>query len=785
MSPRPAIFISAVSCELRSARQLVANTLTFLGYEPEWQDIFGTEEGDLRAMLRRRIDASKGLVQLLGKCYGAEPPSIDEQFGRVSYTQFEALYAKAKGKKVWYLFLDDSFPTDQHQEEGSEKRKLQTNYRSQIKAETHLFHPLSSTEGLEASVLKLRDDLTRLRRGIRRWSAFVGVLLVLSVGLSVWLLESQRGSKKQLKAVEEKLEKLQQGINSFAEMQNKVRQEQPDQKPEQLEQRTYEELAKELGIDAGKLREQLPRFAEEVKKSPNATTYERANAAYVAKDYNEAERLALAAADQARRANPPKNAEAIKAFELTAWAAEKRIEYADALKQLKAAEVLTDRIRDAGEWARVQFAIAWVLNDQGRYNDAARILNEVLKEREQLLGPEHPDTLATRRRLAIALVNQGRQGEAETEFRTLISLEEKVLGIEHPETLAARNGLANALYRGGKFAEAETEYRAVIKLSEKVLGSEHPDTLNTRMNLASDLYSQGKYTEAETEHRDVIRLKEKMLGLEHPDTLASRQNLASVLDAQGKYAEAESEYRSVIALLEKVLGPEHPNTLVARSNLAVVFYEQGKYAEAETEYREVIKLEQKVFGPEHPGTLGARNNLAGVLDAEGKLAEAETEDRTVIQLKEKALGPEHPDTLATRTDLAGVLDHQGRYAEAESEYRAVVQLKEKVVGPEHPDTLVTCNGLAKVLTDEGKYTEGEAEYRAVLRLEEKVLGPEHPETLSTCFNLALCLRSERQISEASSFAQRAADGARKVLGTDHPDTKKYEQLERELLAKEG
>jgi len=53
MSPRPAIFISAVSSELRSARQLVANTLIFLGYEPEWQDLFGTEEGDLRAVLRR------------------------------------------------------------------------------------------------------------------------------------------------------------------------------------------------------------------------------------------------------------------------------------------------------------------------------------------------------------------------------------------------------------------------------------------------------------------------------------------------------------------------------------------------------------------------------------------------------------------------------------------------------------------------------------------------------------------------------------------------------------
>lgn len=103
VSPRPVIFISAVSRELKSARQLVANTLAFLGYEPEWQDIFGTEEGDLRAMLRRRIDASHGVVRLLGKCYGAEPPGVDEQFGRVSYTQYEALYAASKGKRVWYI----------------------------------------------------------------------------------------------------------------------------------------------------------------------------------------------------------------------------------------------------------------------------------------------------------------------------------------------------------------------------------------------------------------------------------------------------------------------------------------------------------------------------------------------------------------------------------------------------------------------------------------------------------------------------------------------------------
>src|SRR5437868_14858074 len=87
----PLIFISAVSRELRSGRQLAANTLSFLGYQPIWQHIFGTETGDLRAMLRQQIDQCTGVLQTVGNCYGVDPPAPDPALGRVSCTQDDAL----------------------------------------------------------------------------------------------------------------------------------------------------------------------------------------------------------------------------------------------------------------------------------------------------------------------------------------------------------------------------------------------------------------------------------------------------------------------------------------------------------------------------------------------------------------------------------------------------------------------------------------------------------------------------------------------------------------------
>ncbi|MFZ1221048.1 MAG: DUF4062 domain-containing protein [Chthoniobacterales bacterium] len=208
MSPRPTIFISAVSKELRSARQLVSNTLTFLGYEPIWQDIFGTETGDLRQMLRDKIDQSKGVVQLVGQCYGAEPTSPDPDFGRVSYTQYEALYARKKGIKVWYLFMDEDFPIDPHEPEPEEQRQLQAAYRGVLKADSHLFHPLKTREALEAGVLKLRDDLTELRKGARRWAWGIAALLAFVAVLVIWLVFGQSKVSTKLDKSQATLEKI-------------------------------------------------------------------------------------------------------------------------------------------------------------------------------------------------------------------------------------------------------------------------------------------------------------------------------------------------------------------------------------------------------------------------------------------------------------------------------------------------------------------------------------------------------------------------------------------------
>jgi tetratricopeptide (TPR) repeat protein len=205
---KPRIFISAVTSELGSTRQLVANVLLRLGYDPVTQDIFGTESGDLRQVLRDKIDDCDGLIQLVGRGYGVEPPTVGAEFAqdgftRVSYTQFEFLYARSRDKKTWLIFADEGCTLDHPLAEldlprdpthpdpagyQSERRALQEAWRQHWKQEAHLHHGASSDTDVELKVERLRDEFRGLRRSFWRWQQTVTVALValLLLGGGIW-----------------------------------------------------------------------------------------------------------------------------------------------------------------------------------------------------------------------------------------------------------------------------------------------------------------------------------------------------------------------------------------------------------------------------------------------------------------------------------------------------------------------------------------------------------------------------------------------------------------------
>src|SRR4029077_3838593 len=140
------------------------------------------------------------------------------------------LYARQRGKKIWCLFIDETFPIDAHESEPEELRKLQARYRRRLQSDTHVFHLLTSSEALEASVLKLRDDLTRLRRGVKQWAAGVAALLIVIIALVIWQLRQQQRTTREMGETQhavaqmsEELTKLREGVMHYPQLEAELR----------------------------------------------------------------------------------------------------------------------------------------------------------------------------------------------------------------------------------------------------------------------------------------------------------------------------------------------------------------------------------------------------------------------------------------------------------------------------------------------------------------------------------------------------------------------------------
>ena len=207
------------------------------------------------------------------------------------------------------------------------------------------------------------------------------------------------------------------------------------------------------------------------------------------------------------------------------------------------------------------------LTDMGR-PQTALTLQEAVGMLIDALGPDHPDTLATRGNLAIAYRKSGNLEKAIDIFEDVLANRTRLLGPDHPDTLTTRNNLALAHQDAGLLSTAIDMHHALLNDAIRLLGPNHPHTLRTRGNLAAAHQQAGLLSTAIDMHHALLPDMTRLLGPNHPDTLATRINLAAAYYAAGDLQTAINICEALLPDLTRLLGPNHPYTLITRSHLA-------------------------------------------------------------------------------------------------------------------------------------------------------------------------------------------------------------------------
>jgi len=185
-----AIYVSATD-ELETAEEVTLAELTALGYGTMTRpSVEG--ESDLRPAIRKQIDRCLAVVQLVGRSFGEEPPTIDPTFGRVSYTQYEAMYARQRRKAVHHLLLSDKFPADAFVQEADDLSNLQKAYRRRLQiVDPHRCPVIETPEALKEHLRTLKGVLNA---GLAQWRNLLWVPMAAAIFIlvGVWFLPTNQ-----------------------------------------------------------------------------------------------------------------------------------------------------------------------------------------------------------------------------------------------------------------------------------------------------------------------------------------------------------------------------------------------------------------------------------------------------------------------------------------------------------------------------------------------------------------------------------------------------------------
>ena len=186
--------------------------------------------------------------------------------------------------------------------------------------------------------------------------------------------------------------------------------------------------------------------------------------------------------------------------------------------------------------------------------------------------------------------------------------DEEALGPDHIDTLSSRKSLAEAYREAGRTAEAIPLIEETSRRTSATLGPEHADTLN---DLGAAYLAAGRVAEAVALHEDTYKRMRATRGPDDANTLIAASNLASAYDSAGRDAESLALREYVLPRSEALHGPGHRDTLVDRMNLGEAYRKAGRTAEALAMHEETLRRLIATHGPDHPHTLIGQGNLRG------------------------------------------------------------------------------------------------------------------------------------------------------------------------------
>jgi len=331
--------------------------------------------------------------------------------------------------------------------------------------------------------------------------------------------------------------------------------------------------------------------------------------------------------------------------------------------------------------------------------EARRHLEEALRSREKLFGPNHLDVAEVAAALSAVEDHAGELAAAERYARRSLDIRERQLGPNDPLVAESLLDLGMVYTDLQRLEAAEGLTVRALRILENRPGPAGEDVANTVDALGLLYRQQAKRARAEAAFRRALAIKEKRFGPDNPAVATELNNLALSLHDQGLFAEAAPLYRRSIELKERAEG-QTPRLAASLYNLAYLERELGEYAQAERRLVQAQQIIETTTGPESLHVGNILKERAEIHIARGELDLAEPLLQRGTRMVEAAVGGENRQFVSALLAQARIDFRRGRLAAAAANQERAIAILRPQLGP-HRGVSKATRDLARTVASQG------------------------------------------------------------------------------------
>ena len=377
--------------------------------------------------------------------------------------------------------------------------------------------------------------------------------------------------------------------------------------------------------------------------------------------------------------------------------------YEKAQTELERALILEKANASADSLTRLQAMneIAMVHEALGNYVEAEPLLENLLEQRTNELGPENDQVLDIRIDLAKVYRRIGKLEIAENDCSQILSLlNDQNRSEDDPLLLKCMTELAEIYLANEKVSQAESLSRNVFERSRLYLGENNPFSLKRGQVLVDSLRKSDKLEEGYDLGLSLLLKLTEVLGTNHQDTLRAKDSLAEILAANNEFQKALEYYQEIREDKEGALGPMHPETLATMKAMAELFRQQDQIDESEIIQHSVYQRLAEKYGQKHPETLRSMNELADIYLEQQRYENSMQLSQDTLALEKEELGEDDPMTLNTMFRI-GKLHYINEEEEKAMEILgATLAMQEKLLGFDNAEATRSRDLLNQILSEQ-------------------------------------------------------------------------------------